>query len=82
MKYIIYADLECLIKKVDGCGNNQRKSSIIKIGENIPCGHLMSKIWGFEHIKNKQTLYRTKDYMKKFCKSLREMVLKRKKCGC
>ena len=32
----------------------------------------MSTIWGFDHIENKHTLYLGKDYMKKFCTSLRE----------
>ena len=27
-----------------------------KIGEHIPCGYLMSTIWGFDHIENKHTL--------------------------
>ena len=47
MSYIIYANLESLIKKVDGCGNNTEKSSITKIDEHIPCGYLMSAIWVF-----------------------------------
>ena len=34
----------------------------------------MSTIWGFDHIKNKHTLYRGNDCMKKFCNSLREHV--------
>ena len=34
---IIYADLESLIKKIDGCANNPEKSSTTKIGEQIPC---------------------------------------------
>ena len=37
MPYIIYADNESLIKKIDGCANNPEKSSTIKIGEHIPC---------------------------------------------
>ena len=32
----------------------------------------MSKIWGFDHIKDKHTLYSRKDCMKKFYASLRE----------
>ena len=32
----------------------------------------MSTIWGFDHIKDKHTLYSRKDCMKKFCASLRE----------
>ena len=32
----------------------------------------MSIIWAFDHIENKHTLCCGKDYMKKFCKSLKE----------
>ena len=31
--FIIYADLESLIKKIDNCKNNLEKSSTTKIGE-------------------------------------------------
>ena len=30
--------------------------------------------WGFDYIKDKHTLYRGKDCMKKFCESLREQA--------
>ena len=70
MPYILYTDIEFLIKKVDGCANNSEKSS--KIGEHIPCGYSMSTIWAFDHTENKHTLYRGKDCIKKFCESLRE----------
>ena len=36
--YIIYADIDSLIKKINGCANNPEKSSTTKIGEYIPCG--------------------------------------------
>ena len=36
--YIIYADIESLIKKSDGCVSNPENSSTTKIGEHIPCG--------------------------------------------
>ena len=40
MPYIIYTDLEFLIKKKkDGCANNAESSSTTKIGEQIPCGY-------------------------------------------
>ena len=32
----------------------------------------MSTVWAFDYIENKHTLYRGKDYMNKFCESLRE----------
>ena len=39
--YIIYADIESLIKAIDGCANNPENSSTTKIGEHIPCGYSM-----------------------------------------
>ena len=42
--YIIHADIESLIKKVDGCGNNIENSSATKISENIPCRYSKSTI--------------------------------------
>ena len=48
--YIIYTDLESLIKKIDGRVNNPEKSSPRKLGEHIPCGHSMSIIWAFDNI--------------------------------
>ena len=70
MPYIIYTDIESLIRKLDGCANNSEKSSTTKIVQHVPCGYSMSKIWGFDHIENKYTLCRGKDFMKKFCTCL------------
>ena len=39
ISYIIYADIESLIRKIDGCANNPENSSTAKIGERIPCGY-------------------------------------------
>ena len=71
MPYIFYADMESLIRNIDGCVNNPENSSTTKNGEHIPCGYLMSTIWVFDNIENKHTLYCGKDCMKKFCESLR-----------
>ena len=35
MPYIIYADVESLIKKIDGCANNPKKPPTKKIGKHI-----------------------------------------------
>ena len=45
----------------------------------------MSKICACDHIENKYILFRRKDFMKKFCESLRERMknitdLEKKKC--
>ena len=44
MSYIIYADIESLIRKIDECANNPGNSSTTKRGEHIPCGYSLSKI--------------------------------------
>ena len=41
IRYIIYADIESLFKKIDGCVNNTENSSTSKIGEHISCGNSM-----------------------------------------
>ena len=33
--FIIYADLESLIEKIDGCKNNPENSSTTKVGEYL-----------------------------------------------
>ena len=69
MPYIIFADIESLIRKIDGCANNPENPSTAKIGEHIRCGYslyILSTILGFDHIENKQTLYRGKDCIKSF----------------
>ena len=56
---IIYADIESLIKKIDGCAKN---------GEHIPCGYSMPTIWAFDSTENKHTLnfISWEDCMKRF----------------
>ena len=34
--FIIYADRECLIEKIDGCKRNPENSSTTKVSEHIP----------------------------------------------
>ena len=72
MPYILYADIESWIEKIDGCANNPGNSSAIKKGENILCGYSMSTKCAFDNIENKHTSYRGEGCIKKFCTSLRE----------
>ena len=65
MPYIIYADIESLIQKIDNCKNNPGKSFTAEIGEHISWGYSMSTIWLFDHIERKHSLYCRKDSMKK-----------------
>ena len=51
MVFIIYDDIESLIKELYNCINNPEKFSTAKIGKRIPCGYPISAIWAFDHIK-------------------------------
>ena len=53
MPCIIYADIESLIKEIDGCANDPENSSTTKIGEHIPCGYSMPTIWAFDNLESK-----------------------------
>ena len=72
MLYIIYADLESLIKKIDECANNPENFSTTKLREYISYRYSMSTIWAFDNIENKHNLYCGEDCMEKFCDSLGE----------
>ena len=50
--------------------------STTKVGQRIPSGFSMSTTSSFKSIENSHDLYRGKDCMKKFCKYLREHVMK------
>ena len=76
--FVIYADLECLIEKIDGCENNPEKSFTTKVGKHIPSGFLMSTISSFRSIEKDHDVCRGKDCLKKFCKSLIEHAMKKK----
>ena len=52
--FIIYADLECLFKKIDRCNNNLEDLSTTKVGEHISSGFSMSTIWSCKSIENKR----------------------------
>ena len=50
--FIIYADLECIIQKVDVCKNNPENLSATKLSEHIPSGFSMSTLSSFRSIEN------------------------------
>ena len=56
--FIIYADLECILEKIDGWKNNPKNSSTTKVSEHIPSGFSMSTISAFRSIENKHNVYR------------------------
>ena len=70
--FIIYADLECLLEKMNTCHTNPEKSSTTKINKHTPSGYSLLTHCSFDEERNKLSHYRGEDSMKKFCKDLRE----------
>ena len=69
--FAIYADLECLLEKMNTCMNNPNESYTIKIIKHTSSGYSIFTSCSFDESKNKLNYYRGKDCMKKFCKDLR-----------
>ena len=74
MPFTIFADLECLLEKMDMCENDRNKSSTTKVNINkhTPSGYSIFTHCSFDGSKNKISYYRGDDCMKKFCKDLIE----------
>ena len=51
--FVIYADLECIIEKIDGYKNSPENSSTTKVSEHIPSGFSMSTISSFKSTEKK-----------------------------
>ena len=54
--FIIYADSECLVEKIDGCKNNPQNSFTTKVTKHISSSFSMSTISSFRSIENKHDL--------------------------
>ena len=76
LPFLIYADLECLLKKISTCQNNPNKSSTTKINKHTPSAYSIFTNCSFDESKNKINYYRGDDCMKKFSKDLREHAMK------
>ena len=75
LPFTIYADLECLLEKIDTCYNNPEESSTTKIN-HTPSGYSIFTHCSFDKSKNKLNYYRGEDCMKRFCKDLKEYAIK------
>ena len=76
LPFIIYADLECLLEKINTCYNNPEESSTTKINKHTPSGFQIITHCSFDKSKNKLNYYRGEVCMKRFCKDLREHATK------
>ena len=76
LPFVVYADLECLLEKMNTCYNNPEESSTAKINKHTPSGYSIFTHCSFDKSKSKLNYYRGEDCMKKFCKDLREHATK------
>ena len=75
--FIIIADLECLLEKVNTCYNNPEKSSITKINNLVTrSGYSLFTHCSVDRTKIKLDHYRGKNCVKNFCLDLREHATK------
>ena len=74
--FIIYADLECLLEKMNTCHNNPEKLLTTKINKHTPSGYSLFTHCSFDTAKNRLDYYRGKNCVKNFCLDLREHTTK------
>ena len=65
--FIIYADLECLLLKTNTWNKNPNKSYTTAKTLHKPSGYSLLTSCSFDKSENKQTYYRGRDCMKRFC---------------
>ena len=54
--HIIYADLECLLRKIDSCQPSEKNSFVLKKNVHIPSGYSMDLVRNYN--QNINTTYR------------------------
>ena len=70
LPFVIYVDLECLLRKMSARINNPNELSTNEINKHTPSGYSLFTHCSFDESKNKLNYYRGEDCMKKFCKDL------------
>ena len=71
--FLIYADLESLLKKIHSCQNNPEKSYTEKKAKHTPSDYALFTCCSFDALKNKLDFYGEEDCMERFCKDLKDM---------
>ena len=72
--YIIVADIESLLRKMNTCSNDPNKSSTEKKNKHEMCGYSLFTDCSFDEKNNKLDYYRGKNCLKRFCQDFRKQV--------
>ena len=70
--FIIYADIECLLKKIKTHQNNSTGKKAV----HKPSGYSLVTCCSFDKSKNELKYYRGENCMKIFCKDLKDQAMK------
>ena len=73
---IIYADMECLLQKIDTYQNNPEKSYTGKKAKHKLSGYSLVRCCSYDKSKNECIYYRGKECIERFCKDLRDQAMK------
>ena len=65
-----YSYIECLIKQIDTCHSNPERTSKSRVSKHEPCGFSIVAKSPLTNIREKNTCYRGKDCMEKYCKKM------------
>ena len=74
--FLIYLDLERLLKKEQSSQNNPEKSYTEKKAKHEPSGWAMLTKWSFDKTEDKLDYYRGKDCIEKLCKKSKDHAMK------
>ena len=74
--FIIYANMESLLEKIDTCHDNPEKSSTTKISKHTASCYSLFMHSSFDDTKNKHNYYRGKNCIKSFVKIQKSMQQK------
>ena len=75
-QFVICADLESLLEKMNACHSNPKKLWATKINKHSASGYSLFINCSFDATKNKLHCYRGKDCMKNFSQDLKEHATK------
>ena len=70
--FVIYIDLECILKKEQSCQDNPEKSYTDKKAIHEPSGWSIFVGCSFDEKENKLYYYRGKDCIEKLCEKIKE----------
>ena len=74
--FVVYADTESLLEKIDTCYSNPENSSTAKLNKHCACSYSLFIHCSFDNTKNKHSYYKGEDWKNIFCKDFKKTCKK------